>query len=136
MRTYEVIFIVRPDLPEDEVTELSEQMQEIVTENEGEIVKTDNWGKRILAYRVEGQREGVYVLFEVNSADGKALHELERRLKVNDMVIKVFSVRVDEERKRLAKLKHKREHRAARRQQRKPAPSGDSAARESRPKAE
>ena len=132
MRTYEVVFIIRPDLPEDEVNDLVEQTQKIVTDNEGEVVKTDNWGKRILAYRVQGQREGVYVLLEINSAEGKALHELERRLKVNDAVIKVFSIRVDEERKRLDKLKHKREHRAARRQQRKPAPSGESATREQR----
>ena len=127
MRTYEVVFIIRPDLPEDEVNDLVEQTQKIVTENEGEVVKTDNWGKRILAYRVQGQREGVYVLLEINSAEGKALHELERRLKVNDAVIKVFSIRVDEERKRLNKLKHKREHRATRRQQRKPAPTAETA---------
>ena len=129
MRTYEVIFIVRPDQSEDEVNALIEQMQKAVTESEGEMVQTDIWGKRTLAYRVAGQREGIYVLFEINSAEGKALHELERRLKVADPVIKVFSVRVDLERKKVAKLKHKREHRAARRQQKAPAASAESSPR-------
>lgn len=118
MRTYEVIFIVRPDLPEAEVEALVEQMQKRVTEAGGEVVKVDNWGKRTLAYRVAGQREGIYVLFEINSPGGNPLREFERRLKVTESVIKFFSVRVDLDRKKGAKIKHKREHRAARRQQR------------------
>ena len=125
MRTYEVIFIVRPDLPEAEVETLVEQMQNGVTESGGEIVKVDNWGKRTLAYRVAGQREGIYVLFEINS-DGKVLRELERRLKVTESVIKVFSVRVDLDRKKIDKIKHKREHRVARRQQRRASSGGSS----------
>ncbi len=125
MRTYEVIFIVRPDLPEAEVEALVEQMQKGVTETGGEIVKVDNWGKRTLAYRVAGQREGIYVLFEINS-DGKVLREFERRLKVTEPVIKVFSVRVDLDRKKIDKIKHKREHRVARRQQRRAGSGGGS----------
>jgi small subunit ribosomal protein S6 len=123
MRTYEVIFIVRPDLPEAEVEALVEQMQKGVTESGGEIVKVDNWGKRTLAYRVAGQREGIYVLFEINS-DGKVLREFERRLKVTEPVIKVFSVRVDLDRKKIDKIKHKREHRVARRQKRSASSGG------------
>ncbi len=123
MRTYEVIFIVRPDLPEAEVEALVEQMQQGVTDPGGEIVKVDNWGKRTLAYRVAGQREGIYVLFEINS-DGKVLSELERRLKVTEPVIKVFSVRVDLDRKKIDKIKHKREHRVARRQKRSASSGG------------
>lgn len=120
MRTYEVIFIVRPDLPEGETDALIEQMQKVVTEAGGEIVTTDKWGKRTLAYRVAGQREGIYVFFEIND-EGSALRELGRRLRVSEPVIKVFSVRVDEERKKVAKLNHKREHRVARRQQSRPS---------------
>ena len=115
MRVYEVIFIIRPDVPEAEVDSLVEQMQQGVTGAGGEVAKLEKWGKRPLAYHVAGQREGIYVFFEVNGT-GDTLRELERRLKVTESVIKMLSVRVDEERKRLAKLRHRREHRAARRQ--------------------
>jgi len=117
MRTYEVIFIVRPALPEEEIDALITQLQEAVTGAGGTVAKTDKWGKRTLAYRVAGEREGYYVYFEVEG-EGKTLHELERRLKVTEPVIKLLSVRVDLERKKQEKLRHRREHRAARRQQR------------------
>jgi len=115
MRTYEVIFIVRPELPEAEVDALVELMQQGVAGAGGQVPKVDKWGKRPLAYRVSGQSEGYYVYFEVEGA-GDSLRELERRLKVAEPVIKFFSVRVDLERKKLEKLRHRREHRAARRQ--------------------
>lgn len=115
MRTYEVIFIIRPELPEAEVDALVEQLQLGVTSAGGQLARVDKWGKRALAYRVSGQREGYYVLFEL-AGGGDALRELERRLKVSEPVLKFFSVRVDLERKKLEKLRHRREHRAARRQ--------------------
>lgn len=115
MRIYEVIFIILPETPEAEVDTLVEQMQAGVTGAGGQVTKVEKWGKRLLAYRVHGQREGFFVLFEVEGG-GDALRELERRLKVAEPVIKVLSVRVDLERKRLEKLRHRREHRAARRQ--------------------
>ncbi|MBI2956370.1 MAG: 30S ribosomal protein S6 [Acidobacteria bacterium] len=121
MRTYEVIFVLRPDLPEGEVDALVEPLKEAVAGTGGQVTKAEKWGKRALAYRVRGQREGYYVLFEIEGA-GEALRELERRLKVTEPVIKFFSVRVDLERKKLGKLRHRREHRAARRQR--AAPSG------------
>ena len=126
MRVYEVIFIIRPDVPEAEVDSLVEQMQQGVTGAGGEVAKLEKWGKRPLAYHVAGQREGIYVFFEVNGT-GDTLRELERRLKVTEPVIKMLSVRVDEERKRLAKLRHRREHRAARRQHKPHSPGSGSA---------
>ena len=126
MRVYEVIFIIRPDVPEAEVDTLVEQMQQGVTGAGGEVAKLEKWGKRPLAYLVAEQREGIYVFFEVNGT-GDTLRELERRLKVTEPVIKMISVRVDEERKRLAKLRHRREHRAVRRQH-KPHSSASGAA--------
>jgi small subunit ribosomal protein S6 len=117
MRTYEVIFILRPELPDDQVDALVEQMQQTVTGAGGQVTKVEKWGKRTLAYHVAGEREGYYVFFEVEGK-GEALHELERRLKVAEPVIKLLSVRVDLERKKQEKLRHRREHRAARRQQR------------------
>ena len=126
MRTYEVIFIIRPDLPESDVEALVEQMQQGVAGAGGRVVKADKWGKRPLAYRVRGQREGFFVLFEVEGG-GETLRELERRLKVSEPVIKLLSVRVDLERKRAEKLRHKREHRAARRHRAAPAAGGGAA---------
>lgn len=117
MRTYEVIFILRPDLPEEQTDALVEQMQQSVTGAGGQVAKVEKWGKRTMAYRIAGQREGYYVFFEVEGK-GETLHELERRLKVAEPVIKLLSVRVDLERKKQEKLRHRREHRAARRQQR------------------
>src|SRR3989304_3489982 len=80
MRTYEVIFILRPDLPETETDALIEQMQQSVTGAGGRVTNADKckWGKRPLAYRVHGQREGFFVLFEVEGG-GEGLRELERR---------------------------------------------------------
>jgi small subunit ribosomal protein S6 len=115
MRTYEVVFIIRPDVPEADVDALVESLQQAVTGAGGQMVKADKWGKRPLAYRVGGQREGFFVLFEF-AGGGEALRELERRLKVTEQVLKFFSVRVDLERKKVEKLRHRREHRAARRQ--------------------
>lgn len=123
MRTYEVIFIIRPDLPEAETDALVEQMQQDVTGAGGQVTKLEKWGKRPMAYRVSGQREGYYVLFEVEGT-GQAVHELERRLKVAEPVIKSLTVRVDLERKKVEKLRHRREHRAARKQQRTAAAAG------------
>src|SRR3989304_5561335 len=132
MRTYEVIFILRPDLPETETDALIEQMQQSVTGAGGRVTNADKckWGKRPLAYRVHGQREGFFVLFEIEGG-GEALRELERRLKVAEPVLKLLSVRVDLERKRAEKHRHKREHRAARRHR--PAPAGGPSAAEARP---
>ncbi len=114
MRIYEVVFIVRPDVPEPDIDALVEQMQQGVDGAGGRVSKVEKWGKRPLAYRVRRQREGYYVFFEVEGT-GPTLHELERRLKVAEPVIKLLSVRVDLERKKVEKLRHRREHRAARR---------------------
>lgn len=127
MRTYEVIFIVRPDVPEADVDALLGQMQETVSGAGGRVTKVDKWGKRPLAYRVQGQREGFYVFLEIEGG-GATLQELERRLKVAEPVIKLLSVRVDLERKKLEKLRHRREHRAARRQRAVAAGGGSAAA--------
>jgi small subunit ribosomal protein S6 len=114
MRIYEIMFIVRPELPEEELDQLIAQSEGVVTSTGGVVQKAEKWGRRRLAYAVKGCREGQYVLFTVE-CDPPTVHEFERRLKVSDHVIKFLTVRVDEELKRLAKLKKKRELRAARR---------------------
>ena len=115
MRTYEVIFIIRPDTAEGDIDPLVESLQQAVRDAGGQVTKADKWGKRPLAYRVERQREGFFVLFEIEGT-GDVLRELERRLKVAEPVIKFLSVRVDLERKKHEKLRHRREHQAARKQ--------------------
>ncbi len=118
MRIYEIMFIVRPDVVEEDLDKLIAQFDGIVTSTGGKVQKAEKWGRRRLAYEVKRCREGQYVLFTIE-CDPATVREFERRLKVVDSVVKFLTVRVDEELKRLAKIKKKREARAARR--RKPA---------------
>jgi small subunit ribosomal protein S6 len=116
MRIYENLFIVRPDATEEEVDQLVELMSRHVTNAGGTVDKVDKWGKRRLAYRVRKHREGSYVLFTF-TAGPEAVKEFERRLRVQDSVIKFLTVRIDETLKRLDKRKKEREKRAHRRPQ-------------------
>jgi small subunit ribosomal protein S6 len=103
MRTYEVIFIIRPDIADDEADKLVEQLEHVITNGGGKIKKTDRMGRRRLAYMIGRFREGIYVLLDVE-CDAATIHEIERRMKVTEPVIKYQSVRTDEELKRAAKL--------------------------------
>ncbi|MDZ7637284.1 MAG: 30S ribosomal protein S6 [Bryobacterales bacterium] len=117
MRIYEELFIVKPDVEEEAYSQFVKGLEELITSNGGAMEKTDVWGKRRLAYDVKGYGEGIYVLM-VFTAPNNLIREMERRLRVADMVIKYLTVRVDEDRKRLAKKTKQRERRASRR----PAP--------------
>lgn len=116
MRIYENLFIVRPDATEEEIDHLIEQMSKNVTSTGGTVDKVDKWGKRRLAYRVEKHREGSYVLIQF-TAEASAVKEFERRMRVQDSVIKFLTVRIDETLKRVEKRKKEREKRAHRRPQ-------------------
>jgi len=107
-RTYEVMFIVRPDLSDEEMDRLISTLESHVTTAGGAVKSVERMGKRRLAYVVRKFREGVYVLFTVEGA-GEIIREIERRLRVAEPVIKFITVRVDEEQKRLDKLKKLRE---------------------------
>ena len=122
MRKYEIIFVVRPDVNDEELEKLVTQMQGVVTGAGGIIEKVEKMGRRRLAYRVARQREGLYILF-VLEGNGDTVKEFERRLKVTDSVIKYLTVRVDEELKRAAKFKAMRAKQEARRPRSKPAPA-------------
>jgi small subunit ribosomal protein S6 len=126
MRKYELIFIVRTDLPEEDLGKLITQMEGVVTSHGGKIEKVEKMGRRRLAYRVQRQREGVYILFVIEGT-GDTVKEFERRLRVNDAVIKYLSVRVDEELKRAEKAKAWRAERAARKPRPRP-PGGEAQA--------
>ncbi len=126
MRIYENLFIVKPDATEEEIDLLIEQLSGHITKAGGTVDKVDKWGKRRLAYRVEKNREGFYVLLQF-TAEATAVKEFERRLRVQDSVIKYLTVRIDETLKRIEKRKKEREKRAHRRPQ-PPAPQPSLAA--------
>ncbi len=114
-RQYDLIFICRPATPEDEINKIITTLEHSAAEHGGKIEKTERWGTRRLAYRVAKHREGFYVYMVVRSAQGDIIKEMERRLKVSDVVIKYQTIRLDEELKRQQKLVRHRERRASRR---------------------
>ena len=103
-RTYEIMFIVRPDVEEADLDKLIEGFQKNVTDGGGEVRTTEKMGRRRLAYTVRKFNDGFYVLLTVG-APGSLIGEIERRLRVSEPVIKFITVRMDEEEKRLAKVK-------------------------------
>ncbi len=119
MRNYEIIFIVRPDVADEEVDKLIAQMEGVATGAGGKIEKVDKLGRRRLAYRVERQREGFYVLFKLQGG-GDMVKEFERRLKVTDTVIKFLTVRMDETLERAEKYKALRAKQESKRRRSKP----------------
>ena len=107
-RTYELMFIVRPDMTDEDLDKLISTLQSAVPTSGGNIVKVEKMGKRRLAYTVRRFHDGIYVLMVVQGG-GPLIHELERRLRVTEPVIKFLTVRVDEEQKRLDKIKKLRD---------------------------
>jgi small subunit ribosomal protein S6 len=110
-RSYELMFIVRPDIAEEDLDRLISTLEGQVGTAGGSVKSVERMGKRRLAYLVRKFREGIYILFTIESATGQAMREVERRLRVTEPVIKFLTVRVDEEQKRLDKLKKARESR-------------------------
>jgi small subunit ribosomal protein S6 len=103
-RTYEIMFIVRPDVEEADLDKLIEGFSANVTNGGGEVKSVEKMGRRRLAYTVHKFNDGFYVLMNV-AAQGSLITEIERRLRVSEQVIKFITVRMDEEEKRLAKVK-------------------------------
>jgi small subunit ribosomal protein S6 len=107
-RKYEVMFILRPDTPEEDVDRLLQTMETNVAATGGKVTGFERMGKRRLAYTVKKFQDGIYILAFVEGP-GSVLKELERRLRVQELVIKFITVRTDEEEKRLAKVKKLRD---------------------------
>ena len=103
-RTYEVMYIVRPDVEEADLDKLIEGFSQVVTNGGGEVTNVEKWGRRRLAYLVRKFQDGIYILMFI-TADGPLVAELERRLRVTEPVIKFITVRTDLENKRVAKIK-------------------------------
>jgi small subunit ribosomal protein S6 len=117
MRIYEELFIIRPDATEEEIDSAVSQVEGVITSDGGVVDKVDKWGIRRLAYTVRKREEGYYVLVQFQ-AGPDTVKELERRLRVSDLVLKYLTVRIDDKLKWLEKRKKIREKRA----QRRPAP--------------
>jgi len=107
-RQYELVYILPPDTTEQQVTELHQQIEAVVSRMNGQIEKTENWGRRKLAYEIAHHKEGVYVL-EVINGSGELMKELDRRLRVMDLVVRHMTVRVDEEKKVVDRTRTKRQ---------------------------
>ncbi|HTW31518.1 MAG TPA: 30S ribosomal protein S6 [Candidatus Sulfotelmatobacter sp.] len=103
-RFYEVMFIVRPDVEDADLDKLIAGFEQTVTNGGGALRSTEKLGRRKLAYTVRKFNDGNYVLLTID-ADGKLVAELERRLRVSEPVIKFITVRMDEEQKRIDKIK-------------------------------
>jgi len=120
-RQYELVYILPPDTTEQQITELHEQLQGVVSRLNGSIDKTESWGRKKLAYEIAHHKEGVYVLDVINGS-GELMKELDRRLRVMDLVIRHMIVRVDEEKKVVERTRTKRQSDSERRRVRRGLP--------------
>jgi small subunit ribosomal protein S6 len=115
------MYIVDPDTAADKIKKLNDAVGKLIKKEGGEVVRMDDVGLKPLAYTIQKKNEGHYVLFEINGS-GQEIAELERRMRVNDMIMRYITVRVDEDRKKADKVRAKREARAAKRAAFRPAP--------------
>ena len=107
-RTYEVMYIINPETDAEKIEKLNDAVGKLIEKEGGEIVRMDDIGIRNLAYPIQKKETGHYVLFEIIGS-GQEILELERRMRVNDMIIRYMTVRVDEDRKKAEAIKAKRE---------------------------
>jgi small subunit ribosomal protein S6 len=138
-RTYELMFIVRPDMTEEDQDKLVAHLESQVGTAGGTVKSVERMGKRRLAYLVRRFQDGIYILMTLEG-DGAMVKEVERRLRVTEPVIKFITVRIDEEQKRMAKIKAIRDTKVrgkgTRAQAAEAAAVGDTAAASPAPEAE
>jgi small subunit ribosomal protein S6 len=113
-RKYELVYVVSPDATDEQVTDLHTQVEAIVQRMGGQLEKTENWGRRKLAYEIGRHKEGTYVL-EVINGGGDLMKEIDRRLRVTDLVIRHLTVRVDEEQGVIERMRSQRTETSRRR---------------------
>ncbi len=102
-RNYDIGFIINPELPEDEVKKVTESITKLIEEKGGVIEKLDEWGRKRLVYPIEKHKEGIYV-FVNTEMDGDVVEEIERRMKLNEKIIRFIVVRLDDKLKKSNKL--------------------------------
>ena len=113
-RTYEVMYIAQPDSTDDDITKLNEAITNLVEKDGGTVSVVEGWGRRRMAYPINKKTEGYYVLLEIEGS-GQEIAELERRFRVNDVIMRYMTVRVDEDRKAADKKSAKRDRRKSKR---------------------
>jgi small subunit ribosomal protein S6 len=113
-RKYELVYVVSPDATDAQVADLHTQVEQITQRLGGKIEKTDNWGRRRLAYEIGPHKEGTYVL-EMIDGGGELMKEIDRRLKVSDLIIRHLVVRIDEEQTVIDRTRSKRTEASRRR---------------------
>ena len=113
-RKYELVYIVSPEATDEQVNDLHAQVEAIVQRIGGQLEKTENWGRRKLAYEIGRHKEGTYVLETINGT-GELMKEIDRRLKVSDLVIRHLVVRVDEDQAVIERTRAKRTEESRRR---------------------
>src|SRR3954468_19548949 len=113
-RKYELVYVVSPVATDAQVTDLHTQVEQITQRLGGTIEKTDNWGRRKLAYEIGPHKEGTYVL-EIITGSGELMKEIDRRLRVSDQVIRHITVRVDEENRMIERARNLRKEGSQRR---------------------
>lgn len=107
-RVYEVMYIIDPDTADEKVAAINESIQGIIENGGATVVRMDDGGRRDLAYPINKKTQGYYMLFEIEGS-GQEILELERRMRVNDAIMRYITVRVDLDRKRADKIKAKRD---------------------------
>jgi small subunit ribosomal protein S6 len=95
MPFYETVFIARQDLSDAQVKEITDSCEKIIKDGKGKVSKTENWGLRTLAYRINKNRKGHYVLIE-SDTPAPALLEMERTLRLNENILRYMSIKLDE----------------------------------------
>ena len=95
MPFYETVFIARQDLSDAQVKSITEAAEKIIKDGKGKVTKTENWGLRTLAYKINKNRKGHYVLIECD-APAPAVLEVERTLRLNEDVLRYMTIRLDE----------------------------------------
>lgn len=95
MPLYETMFIARQDMTPESVNELSKNLTQIITDGDGKVEKTDNWGLKTLAYKIQKNKKGYYVLMNID-APAPAVLEMERQIRLNEDVLRYMTIRVEE----------------------------------------
>ncbi len=96
MKNYEIMFIIRPTLSEDEVKKVSKDFSNIITNNGGKVTKEENMGQRELAYEIKDFKSGYYFVFEVEAKDDKAIKEFDRLALINNDIVRHLITKVED----------------------------------------
>lgn len=104
------MYIAQPETADEDIAKLNDAITSLVEKSGGTVSVVEGWGRRRLAYPINKKTEGYYVLLEI-AGSGQEIAELERRFRVNDLIMRYMTVRVDEDRKAADKKRAKRERR-------------------------